>query len=56
MASSRPAKDTLVVEELLKIQLGYGPADARATKSISATMRMPGYNFELAAGFLMTKV
>jgi FdhD protein len=53
--SSHPAKDTLAVEEPLEIQLGYGPADARATKSISITMRTPGYDFELAAGFLMTE-
>ncbi len=53
--SSHPAKDTLAVEDPLEIQLGYGPADARATKSISVTMRTPGYDFELAAGFLMTE-
>jgi hypothetical protein len=55
VAATRLVKDTLVVEKLLRIQLVYGPADARATKSISATTRTPGYNFELAAGFLMTE-
>jgi FdhD protein len=43
------------VEEPLGIQLGYGTADARHIKSISVTMRTPGHDFELAAGFLMTE-
>src|ERR1700740_1251107 len=49
------AIDTLAVEEPLEIQLGYGPREDRKTKSISVTMRTPGYDFELAAGFLMTE-
>lgn len=53
--AAAPAHDTLAVEEPLEIQLAYGPADARATKSISVTMRTPGHDFELAAGFLMTE-
>jgi FdhD protein len=53
--SSHLVQDTLAVEEPLEIQLGYGTADARAVKSISVTMRTPGYDFELAAGFLMTE-
>jgi FdhD protein len=53
--SSQPAEETLAVEEPLEIQLGYGPAGNRAVKSISVTMRTPGYDFELAAGFLMTE-
>src|ERR1700757_2433656 len=48
-------KEFLAVEEPLEIQLAYGPADARAMKSISVTMRTPGHDFELAAGFLMTE-
>ena len=47
--------DALAVEEPLEIQLVHGPAGARATKSISVTMRTPGNDFELAAGFLMTE-
>jgi FdhD protein len=39
----------------LEIQLCYGTADARRIKSISVTMRTPGHDFELAAGFLMTE-
>ena len=53
--SSQRAEGTLAVEEPLEIQLGYGPAGSRAVKSISVTMRTPGYDFELAAGFLMTE-
>jgi len=53
--SSQRAEETLAVEEPLEIQLGYGPAGSRAVKSISVTMRTPGYDFELAAGFLMTE-
>src|ERR1700730_3286330 len=52
---SRQAEDSLAVEEPLEIQLAYGPADARAMRSISVTMRTPSYDFELAAGFLMTE-
>ena len=53
--SSQTAEETLAVEEPLEIQLGYGAAESRAVKSISVTMRTPGYEFELAAGFLMTE-
>ncbi len=52
---SRQIEDFLAVEEPLEIQLAYGPANARAMKSISVTMRTPGHDFELAAGFLMTE-
>ena len=47
--------ETLVVEEPLEIQLRHGSGDHRATKSISVTMRTPGNDLELAAGFLMTE-
>jgi FdhD protein len=51
---ARPATDTLAVEEPLEIQILYGPASARSRKSISVTMRTPGHDDELAAGFLMS--
>jgi FdhD protein len=51
----QPATEALAVEEPLEIRLAYGPAHNRATKSISVTMRTPGYDYELAAGFLMTE-
>jgi FdhD protein len=52
---ARTLADVLAVEEPLEIQLAYGPSDARRVKSISVTMRTPGHDFELAAGFLMTE-
>lgn len=48
-------QDTVAVEEPLEIQLIYGAADDRRAKSISITMRTPGNDHELAAGFLMTE-
>jgi FdhD protein len=47
--------DSLAIEEPLEIQLNYGPPDSRETRSISVTMRTPGNEFDLAAGFLMTE-
>ena len=47
--------DLLVVEEPLEIQLQYGSAENRVQKSISVTMRTPGHDIELAAGFLFTE-
>jgi FdhD protein len=52
---SASARDRLAVEEPLEIQLCYGPAESRATKSISVTMRTPGNDLELAVGFLFTE-
>ena len=45
--SSTPVQDLLAVEEPLEIRLGEKP--------ISITMRTPGHDFELAAGFLFTE-
>jgi FdhD protein len=53
--SSRHFHDTLAVEEPLEIQLAHGAIGARSVKSISVTMRTPGDDFDLAAGFLMTE-
>lgn len=47
--------DLLAVEEPLEIQLEYGPAFDRKAKSIAVTMRTPGYDLELAVGFLLTE-
>jgi len=47
--------DSLAIEEPLEIQLTYGPSGARQMRSISVTMRTPGNDFDLAAGFLMTE-
>jgi FdhD protein len=45
--SSSPFQDLLAVEEPLEIRLG--------DRSVSITMRTPGHDFELAAGFLFTE-
>ncbi len=45
--SSAPFQDLLAVEEPLEICLG--------DKSVSITMRTPGHDFELAAGFLFSE-
>jgi len=53
--NSRMVLDQLAVEEPLEIQLTYGSSNERQTKSISITMRTPGNDFDLAAGFLMAE-
>jgi FdhD protein len=47
--------DQLANEEPLEIRLDYMDAGKRVQKSISVTMRTPGNDFELAAGFLFTE-
>ncbi|HEY5748024.1 MAG TPA: formate dehydrogenase accessory sulfurtransferase FdhD [Chryseolinea sp.] len=47
--------DQLAVEEPLEIQVVHGAAGHRITKVISVTMRTPGNDEELAAGFLFTE-
>jgi len=54
-ARSTPAEDLLAVEEPLEIQLEYGPLEQRLLKPISVTMRTPGHDEDLAAGFLFTE-
>ncbi len=53
--TSRRVLDSLAIEQPLEIQLAYGPSNSRQTRSISVTMRTPGNDFDLAAGFLMTE-
>jgi len=47
--------DELAVEEPLEIRLSYLDDGKRTTKNISVTMRTPGSDKELAAGFLFTE-
>lgn len=47
--------DQLAVEEPLEIQVTFGAAGRKETRSISVTMRTPGNDHELAAGFLFTE-
>ncbi|MDX1517689.1 MAG: formate dehydrogenase accessory sulfurtransferase FdhD, partial [Woeseiaceae bacterium] len=48
-------EDVVAVEEPLEIRLGYSTPDGRASRSISITMRTPGDDEALAAGFLATE-
>ena len=48
-------QEMLAIEEPLEIRIVYGAAGARRTKPISVTMRTPGNDAELAAGFLFTE-
>lgn len=52
---SEAVADYVAVEEPLEIRLGYSTPDGRATRSVSITMRTPGNDRELAAGFLYTE-
>lgn len=47
--------DRVAIEEPLEIRLGYSTPDGRAMKSLSITMRTPGDDEALAAGFLHTE-
>lgn len=50
------ATDVVAVEEPLEIQLNYEkPGGLRVTRSAAITMRTPGHDPELAAGFLFTE-
>lgn len=50
-----PMADSVAIEEPLEIRLGFNTPEGRASKSISITMRTPGNDAELAAGFLYTE-
>ena len=55
-SSGRDAvSDAVAVEEPLEIRLAYTTPDGRAIKSVSITMRTPGADAELAAGFLLSE-
>jgi FdhD protein len=55
-AAAGPAEDLVAREEPLEIRLGFTQADGRRIqRSISITMRTPGHDFDLAAGFLYTE-
>ncbi len=52
--SSKEA-DVLAAEEPMEIRVESGKRNQRETTSLSVTMRTPGNDFELAAGFLFTE-
>jgi FdhD protein len=47
--------DSLAIEEPLEVRLEFGLPGNRKTQNISVTMRTPGNDAELAAGFLFTE-
>jgi FdhD protein len=49
------ATDLLAVEAPLEISLGYGPNEQRQSRSLAVTMRTPGHDAELVAGFLLSE-
>ncbi len=54
-ASAEPIDDSLAVEEPLEIRLGHSGPSGVTTSSLAVTMRTPGADFDLAAGFLFTE-
>ena len=49
------ATDVLAIEAPLEIGLEYGPSHQRQTHSLAVTMRTPGHDEELVAGFLLSE-
>jgi FdhD protein len=47
--------DHVAVEEPLEIRIVFGPTGGRKTRTLAITMRTPGNDFELAAGFLVSE-
>lgn len=54
-AEASETNDQVAVEEPLEIQLAYSTATGYMKKNIAVTMRTPGNDEELAAGFLFTE-
>lgn len=48
-------RDRVAIEEPLEIRIDFVASGVRVTRSLSITMRTPGHDAELAAGFLMTE-
>lgn len=51
----KPRGDHVAVEEPLEIRVEFLAGGSRETRNVSVTMRTPGYDFELAAGFLFSE-
>jgi FdhD protein len=49
----RICSDQLTLEEPLEIQIASGPEASRQRQTVAITMRTPGHDLELAAGFLV---
>jgi len=53
--TSERVEDVVAVEEPLEIQLGFSEQGRRTFRPLSITMRTPGADFELSAGFLFSE-
>jgi len=53
--SAKSFDDQVAVEEPLEIRLGYTTPQGRTASSVSITMRTPGFDAELAVGFLYSE-
>ncbi len=53
--SAQQKADLVVTEEPLEIRILFGPSEKRTMRNISITMRTPGHDKELAAGFLASE-
>ena len=53
--SGSTRQDVVAVEEPLEIRVRFADGDGWRTRSVSVTMRTPGDDFELAAGFLFAE-
>ena len=51
--NERGTEDLLAVEEPLEIKLEFGPEKDRQQRNVAVTMRTPGHDLALAAGFLL---
>jgi FdhD protein len=52
-SACRDSEDLIALEQPLEIQVAYGTPEARQWKTVAITMRTPGHDRELAAGFLV---
>ena len=56
VAVGRDARtDVVAVEEPLELRLAFGPVASRSRVTLAVTMRTPGHDAELAAGFLFAE-
>jgi len=57
VAGTALARDTdlLAIEAPLEISLEHGPSGQRQTQTLAVTMRTPGHDAELVAGFLLSE-
>lgn len=54
-AGAHAHTDLVAVEEPLEIRLAFGPLDRRMRATLGVTMRTPGHDAELSAGFLLAE-